>query len=94
MAGLNLESRSANLKDALEFGNHTRATKNPELLREFVYNDTTHIYNLVLPLSKVQHILGLLMAPIKIQKQNMIDEHGRIVVKDCLTHGQSYQWGS
>ena len=29
-----------------------------------------------------------------IQKQNTIDEHGRIIKKDCLTHNQSYKWPS
>ena len=33
------------------------------------------------------------MAPMNIQKQNTIDECGRIVEKDRLTHDQSYKWG-
>ena len=27
-----------------------------------------------------------------IQKQNTINEYGRIIKKDCLTHDQSYKW--
>ena len=27
-----------------------------------------------------------------IQKQNTIEEYGRIIKKDCLTHDQSYKW--
>ena len=29
-----------------------------------------------------------------IMKQNTIDEHGRVIEKDRLTHDQSYTWGS
>jgi hypothetical protein len=34
------------------------------------------------------------MAPMNIMRQNTIDEQGRIVEKDRLTHDQSYVWGS
>ena len=34
------------------------------------------------------------MAPMNIQLQNTIDEHGNIVQKDRLTHDQSYKWES
>ena len=34
------------------------------------------------------------MAPMNITNQNTIDEHGRVVGKDRLTHDQSYKWSS
>jgi hypothetical protein len=37
-------------------------------------------------------IHGALLAPMNIQKQNTINEHGRIIEKDGLTHDQSYKW--
>ncbi len=33
------------------------------------------------------------MAPMNIMAQNTIDENGRIVLKDRLTHNQSWKWG-
>ena len=63
MADLDFESRSTDLKNAREFGNHKGATKHPELLRELVHNDITYVYGLVLPLSKIQRIPGRLISP-------------------------------
>ena len=91
---LDEEEKLSDLKEALEFGNHKGATEKPELLRELVEKDITHGYALVLPLSKITRIPGVLMAPMNIQKQNTIDEHGMIIEKDRLTHDQSYRWSS
>jgi hypothetical protein len=33
------------------------------------------------------------MAPVNIAPQNTIDEFGRIIAKDCLTHDQCFKWG-
>ena len=91
---LDEEEKLSDLKEALEFGNHKGATEKPELLRQLVKKDITHGYALVLPLSKITRIPGALMAPMNIQKQNTIDEHGMIIEKDRLTHDQSYKWSS
>ena len=86
--------KSANVMEALEFRNHKGAIENPELLKKLVSKDITHGYALVLPLSKVHRIPDLLMAPMNIMNQNTLDEFGKIVGKDRLTHDQSYRWGS
>ena len=91
---LDEELRASDLREALEFGNHKGATSQPELLRKLVLKDITHGYGLVLPLSKLPRLPGALMAPMNIQRQNTIDEHGCIVTKDRLTHDQSYEFGS
>ncbi len=88
------ELRAADLQEAIEFGNHKGATKQPELLRKLVLKDVTHGYGLVIPLSKLPRLPGALMAPMNIQRQNTIDEHGCIVTKDRLTHDQSYKFKS
>ena len=88
------DARASDLEEALTFGNHKGAEEKPDLLRKLVEKDITHGYGLVLPLKKVRRIPGLLMAPMNIQKQDTIDETGRIVNKDRLTHDQSYEWGS
>ena len=83
------------MEEAISFGNHKDNGRNPVLLRSLVGKDVTHRYGLVLPLSKVSKIPGILLAPMDIiMSQNTIDEHGRIIEIDRLTHDQSYKWGS
>ena len=92
MEELSSELRKGDVQDALKFGNHKGATEKPVLLKKLVAKDVIHGYGLVLPLTKVLRIPDLLMAPMNIMNQNTIDEHGRIVGKDRLTHDQSYKW--
>ena len=94
MEELNEEKRVADVKEALAFGNHKGASAKPELLQKLVSKDIKYGYALVVPLSKFERIPGALMAPMNIMNQNTIDECGRIIGKDRLTHDQSYKWGS
>jgi hypothetical protein len=57
-----------------------------------VNNDVVHGFALPLPLLNIKNIKGTLLAPLNIQAQHSINETGRIVNKDCLTHDQSYKW--
>ena len=82
------------MKEALSFGNQKGAVGNPILLRKLIEKDVVHGYELVLTLSKIDRIQGVLLAPMNIMTQKKIDEHGRIVEKNRLTHNQSYKWGS
>ena len=86
------ETRAADLEEARNFGNHKGAEAQPDLLRTLNQKDIIHGYTLPLPLSKVHRIPGVIMAPMNIMQQNTIDEHGRIIDKDRLTHDQSYEW--
>jgi hypothetical protein len=88
------DSRATDLVEALEFTNHKGAIKNPDLLRKLCEKDVKYGYGLVLPLNKLLRLQGYLMAPMNIMRQNTIDECGRIIEKDRLTHDQSYVWGS
>ena len=94
MEKLSDEETASDLKEALAFGNHKGAIKNQQLLRKLVEKDIVHGYGLVLPLEKITEIPGVLVAPMNIMNQNTIDENGKIVGKDRLTHDQSYKWGS
>ena len=49
-------------------------------------------FGLPLPIHAIHQIPGALMAPMNIIRQNTIDETGRVVEKDRLTHDQSYRW--
>ncbi len=57
-------------------------------------NDVTHGYCPSTPLDWVWKVKGALMTPMNIMCQITIDEHRMIMEKDCLTHNQSYRWGS
>ena len=91
---LSEEDYLKDINEALEFGNHKGAKTNPGVLKDLINKDVTHGYGLVLPLDKLKRIPGALLAPMNIMKQNSIDECGRIVEKDRLTHDQSYKWKS
>ena len=57
-------------------------------------NDVEHGNGMVLPLDKLEEIPGVLVAPMNTMNQDTIDEHGRIIRKDRLTHDQNYEWGA
>ena len=87
-------SRRADVNEALSFGNHKGASLQPDLLRRLISKDVHYGYCRPLPLAKATKIPELLIAPMNIQKQNTIDENGKIVEKDHLTHDQSFKWSS
>jgi hypothetical protein len=80
------------VEEALTFGNHKGATKQPDLLKLLVNSNVIHGFALPLPLNEIAQIQGILLAPLNIQVQNTINDMGRIVSKDRLTHDQSYKW--
>ena len=86
----NEELRCNNVNAALAFGNGV--TLQPDFLQKLVSKDVHFGYCLPLPLDKARKISGALLAPMNIQKQNTINEYGRIIKKDHLTHDQSYKW--
>ncbi len=91
LAEISKEKRVKDVEEALTFGNHKGATKQPDLLKLLVNNDIIHGFALPLPLNKIARIQGILLAPLNIQAQNTINDTGRIVPKDRLTHDQSYK---
>ena len=86
LAEISEEERIKDVEEALTFGNHKGATTKPDLLKLLVNNDVIHGFALPLHLDKIIRIQGILLAPLNIQAQNTIDEMGRIVPKDRLTH--------
>jgi len=91
---LDEENHHADVEEALAFGNHKGASLQPELLKTLISKDVCYGYCLPLPLEKATNIPNVLIAPMNIQKPNTIDEFGRIVPKDRLTHDQSFKWSS
>jgi hypothetical protein len=84
--------RRRQLDLAMEFGNHKGAQKNPHQLRQLLIDDVTHGFNLPVTIDLVNRILGLVLSPMNIAKQNTIDEIGRIIEKDRLTHDHSHEF--
>jgi hypothetical protein len=54
--------------------------------------DVIHGFNLPLQISAVRKIPGLVLSPMNIARQNTIDETGRVLEKDRLTHDHSYDY--
>jgi hypothetical protein len=92
LAEISKVERVKDVEVALTFGNHKGATKQPDLLKLLVNNNLIHGFAFPLPLNKIAQIQGILLAPLNIQAQNTINDTGRIVPKDRLTHDQSYKW--
>jgi hypothetical protein len=87
------EDRASDLQEALIFGNHKGASSKPDLVKKLFNKDIKYSYSLPIPLESVTQIKGLEMAPMNIMAQNTINEFGRFVPKDRLTHDQSWKWG-
>ena len=77
---------------ALTFGNHKGASKKPDLLKELVKKDVKYGYSVPIPLESVTKIPGLILAPMNIMAQDTINKFGRVILKDRLTHDQSWKW--
>ncbi|KAL3757612.1 hypothetical protein ACHAWU_004714 [Discostella pseudostelligera] len=84
------DKRQADVQEALQFGNHKRATEDPTLLKSLIVDDVIHGFTLPLPLEKITRINGVLLAPMNIAYQDTIDEMGNIIPKKRLTHDQSF----
>jgi hypothetical protein len=89
---LNKSKRIQDVDEALTFRNHKGTSSKPALLQELVNEDVTHGFALPLPLSKIRNIKGVLLTPLNIQLHNTIDEIRRIILKDRMTHDQSFKW--
>ncbi len=88
------EDRASDLQEALTFGNHKGASSKPDFLKKLISKDVKYGYSLPIPLDSVTKIKGLEMTPMNIMAQNTINEFGRVVPKDRLTHDKSWKWGS
>jgi hypothetical protein len=91
---LDKDSRLADVREALIFGNHKGASMQPDLLLHLMLKDIHFGYCPPLPLAKAKKILDILIAPMNIQQQNTINKFGRIILKDRQTHNQSFKWSS
>ena len=91
---LPVEMQQADLKEALERGNHKSARDRPEKLKELVLDDVVNGFSLPLPPKKIPLLPGAVIAPHGIAEQGAIDETGQIIKKDRLTHDMSFRFSS
>jgi hypothetical protein len=94
LAVISKNERQQDLVNAFTFGNHKGALQKPVIPQKLIAKDVKYKYSLPVPLSSVQSIPGLMMAPMNIMEQNLIDEFRRINQKDRPTHDQSWIWSS
>jgi hypothetical protein len=94
LSPLDESDRLKDINDTLEFGNHKGAVQQKELLLILVNNDVVRGFTLPLPLDKIKKVPGVLLAPLNIQLQKTINDRGKIIPKNRLTHGQSWEWQS
>jgi hypothetical protein len=94
LAEISKNEQQQDLVNALTFGNHKGALQKLVILKKLIAKDLKYGYSLPVPLSSIQLIPGLVMAPINIMEQNTSDEFGQIIPKDRLTHDQSWKWSS
>jgi hypothetical protein len=91
---LDKDSRMADVREALIFGNHKGASMQPDLLWHLMSKDVHLGYCLPPPLAKAEKILDILIAPMNIQQQNTTNKLSRIIPKDRQIHDQSFKWSS
>jgi hypothetical protein len=94
LAEISKNERQQDLVNAPTFGNHKGASQKPIILKKLIAKDVKYGYSLPVPLSSVQLIPVLMMAPMNIMEKNTIDKFGGIIQKDRLTHDQSWKWSS
>ncbi len=82
-------NRLLDIDNDLAFGNHKGADQQQELLLKLVQDGVDRGFALPLPLDKIKKIPGVLLAPLNIQLQKTINERGKIIPKDRLSHNQS-----
>ena len=92
VANISEDDRKADVREALNFGNHKGAKLNYHLLRTLIEDDVTHGYSLPLPLDKIHLLPGILLAPMNIVEQDTIDDRGNTIPKYRLTHDQSFKF--
>ncbi len=61
-------NRIANLTNALQFGNHKRASQKPDLLKKLISDDIRYCYGLVILRGKISHLPNACVAPMNIKK--------------------------
>jgi hypothetical protein len=77
---------------ALDFGNHKGACKAPDKLQALLLTNVTHGFNLPLELLLAHKIPSLVLSSMNIAPPQSINETGRIIKKDCLTHDHSFDF--
>ncbi len=85
---LNESDRLLDINNALDFGNHKGAEEQQELLLKLVKDYVDRGFAFPLPLEKIKNVPSVL-APLNIQLQKTINERGKIIPKNRLTHNQS-----
>jgi hypothetical protein len=90
LSDLDEAARIQVVHDALAYGNHKSATKQPEPLLQILEDEARRGWQLVIPAEIVPEIPGAIVSPMGVVEQNTIDEQGRVTTKWRVTHDQSF----
>jgi hypothetical protein len=80
------------IDNALAAGNHKGAEEQQELLLKLLKDNVDRGFALPLPLDKIKNVPGVILVPLNIQLQKTINERGKIIPINRLTHNQNWAW--
>ena len=84
-------TKSLDLENALQFGNHKGVRKHPEFFRQLSWDDILAGYAIPIPLSKIKHMPGAALCPMNVIEQFTISKSGEIVEKQRACHDLSFR---
>jgi hypothetical protein len=82
--------RTTDAQFFIDHGNHKSAIINNSKVQELLLDDVTRSYSLILPLDAAHHLKGICISPLGCQEQDTINDQGKIIKKNGLTHHQSF----
>jgi hypothetical protein len=91
---LNNTKQIKDFDNPIKFSNHKGTKQQQELLLKLAKDNINRGFTLPLPLNKISLIPDVVLAPLNIQLQKMINKKGEIIPKNRLTHNQSWTWQS
>jgi len=71
-------------------GNHKSAVVNCDLVRKLLLDDVVHGFSLPLQTDCIYEVKNASLAPLGVQFQRTIDEHGATIPKYRMTHDQTF----
>ena len=88
---LDYRSRSFDLQNRLDFGNHKGTSTHPKFYEDLNNSDILSGFSIPFPINKISHFPGLLTCPMNVIEQMTISETGEIVEKRRACHDLSFK---
>ena len=88
------DDRILDVQEAIKRGNHKSTEKRREVFVKQVSDEISRGFYLPVSLDFIKTLPNVEVAPHGIVEQNSIDEFGQFVLKDRVTHDQSFKWSA